>query len=204
MKKVVYGFLFVTLMLSGCASQSGNGGGSSSSNDSELQDTVDSLTTENSRLKSENSELSQRIEDFETLFAGTSDTQEDSGSSSAGSFSGSFKYGEAADFTSHERVTVTEVKADDSVELMDANEGEHPVVVTAIVENTSDEPIDFNAQTFDLYDGNFELANFDASTYGNNIPNSIAGGKKATVIMYFSAKGNAPYSVTYGPATWDE
>lgn len=201
MKKVIYGLLFATAVLSGCGGQGGNGG---TSNDSELQETVDSLTAENSKLKSENSELSQRIEDFETLFTSTSDTQDDSDSNSSGSTSGSFKYGEAADFTSHERITVTEVKADDSVELMDVNEGEHPVVVTAIVENTSNEPIDFNAQTFDLYDGNFELANFDASTYGNNIPNSIAGGKKATVIMHFSAKGNAPYSVTYGPATWDE
>nr|WP_256596024.1 DUF4352 domain-containing protein [Enterococcus casseliflavus] len=38
-----------------------------------------------------------------------------------------------------------------------------------MVENTSNEPIDFNAQTFDLYDGNSELATFDASTYSNNI-----------------------------------
>ena len=157
MKKVIFGVLFGTLLLSGCSGQNGQAGGS---NDSDLQDTVDSLTTE--------------------------------------------KYGEPADFTTNERITVTEVKADDSVSLNDPKDGEHPVVVTAIVENTSNEPIDFNAQTFDLYDGNSELATFDASTYSNNIPNSIAGGKKATVVMHFSSKGNAPYSVTYGPATWDE
>ncbi len=198
MKKVVYGLLFATIVLSGCGGQGGDAGGS---NDSDLQDTVNSLTTENSKLKSENSELSERIANFENLFEGTSATQEDGSSSSSTS---SFKYGEPADFTTNERITVTEVKADDSVSLNDPKEGEHPVVVTAIVENTSNEPIDFNAQTFDLYDGNSELATFDASTYSNNIPNSIAGGKKATVVMHFSSKGNAPYSVTYGPATWDE
>ena len=198
MKKVILGVLFSALLLSGCSGQNGQAGGS---NDSDLQDTVDSLTTENSKLKSENSELSERIANFENLFEGTSATQEDGSSSSSTS---SFKYGEPADFTTNERITVTEVKADDSVSLNDPKDGEHPVIITAIVENTSNEPIDFNAQTFDLYDGNSELATFDASTYSNNIPNSIAGGKKATVVMHFSSKGNAPYSVTYGPATWDE
>ena len=198
MKKVIFGVLFSALLLSGCSGLNGQAG---ASNDSDLQDTVDSLTAENSKLKSENSELSERVANFENLFEGTSATQEDDNSASSAS---SFKYGESAEFTTKEKITVTEVKADDSVTLNDPKEGEHPVVVTAIVENTSNEPIDFNAQTFDLYDGNSELATFDASTYSNNIPHTIAGGKKATVIMHFSSKGNAPYSVTYGQATWDE
>ncbi|STR02389.1 Uncharacterised protein [Enterococcus casseliflavus] len=42
MKKVVYGLLFSVLILSGCSGQGGDAGGS---NDSDLQDTVNSLTT---------------------------------------------------------------------------------------------------------------------------------------------------------------
>lgn len=166
-----------------------------------LQQTVDSLTEENSKLKSENTELSERVETFEKLFEGFPSSEEVSSDNDSTSY---FKIGESASFTSSEKITVTEVRADDSITLSNPKEGEHPVIVTAVVENVSNEPIDFNAQTFDLYDGNSELANFDASTYSNNIPHSIAGGKKATIVMHFSSKGNAPYSITYGPATWDE
>lgn len=191
MKKVVLGLLFSSVLLVGC---------STNEDASKLQETVDSLVKENSKLESENSELRQRIEYFETLPDETVPSEDENSQNS----SGAFKYGESADFSSNERVTVTEVKADDSISLHEPIDGAHPVVVTATIENISNEPIDFNVQTFDLYDGDSELANFDASTYSNNIPDSIAGGKKATVVIHFASKGNAPYSVTYGPATWDE
>ncbi|MEQ7162470.1 hypothetical protein ABQE15_16630 [Enterococcus gallinarum] len=61
MKKVVYGLLFATLVLSGCGGQGGDGGDAKASGDINLQTTIDSLRTENSRLKSQlsNSEKPQ-------------------------------------------------------------------------------------------------------------------------------------------------
>lgn len=188
-KYLVFGLLTLSsLVLVSC--------GNSNRDSSE---TIDSLKKENTKLKAENSELSERVTNFESIFSTASSSESDSSNATS-----DFKIGEPASFSSNEIVTVTEVKADDSISLNDPKDGEHPVVVTAIIENSSNNVIDFNAQTFALYDGNSELANFDASTYGNNIPHEIAGGKKATIVMHFSAKGNAPYSVTYGPATWNQ
>lgn len=53
MKKVVYGLLFSVLFLSGCSGQGGNGGGETDANNNDLQTTIDSLRTENSKLKSQ-------------------------------------------------------------------------------------------------------------------------------------------------------
>ena len=188
-KRKFVSFLLLSAALLAACSNTGTG--------SETQDSA--LLDEISRLKAENTELSERVANYESLIDSLSEEEQSEQTST-----GSFSIGDSASFDSLETITVTEIKADDSIELMDKADGEHAVVVTATVENASDAPIDFNAQVFDLYDGNNELANFDASTYSNNIPNSIAAGKKATVVMHFSAKGNAPYSVTYGPATWSE
>lgn len=174
MKKIVFGLVFSSLILGACG---GNNASSESSTSMSDDTTESSLRQKISDLKSEND---------------------------PDSASGNVKMGQAVKFTSGESITVTEVKADDSISLMNPVDGEHPVVVTAIVENKTDSPISFNAHTFDIYDGNDELGRLDANTYSNNIPNEIAGGKKATVVIYFGVKGNAPYSVTYGPATWSE
>lgn len=53
MKKVVYGLLFVTLILSGCGGQGGDVGEKTDANNNDLQTTIDSLRTENSKLKSQ-------------------------------------------------------------------------------------------------------------------------------------------------------
>ena len=65
--------------------------------------------------------------------------------------------------------------------MHEPKDGEHPVEVKAIVENTTSSPISFNVQNFAMYDSNSELADFDASTYQNNIPNDIAAGMKANI-----------------------
>gem|GEM_PF-1889750 len=190
MKKVVkFGLLVFSVAIFGACS---------SNNDSSK--TVSSLKKEISRLESENSDLQSRISAYESYSEETTEESEESEESSTETKE--FNLGESATFTTGEKVTVTEVKSDDSVEMYDLKEGEHGVVVTAIVENTTTSPFSFNAQTFDLYDGNDEIGDFNASTYNNNIPSDIAAGKKATVIINFATKGNAPYYVTYGPATW--
>lgn len=212
MKKVVYGLLMSALFLGACGSNNAEdeyeydpfgSTGTHQSNEESSTSTSDdttesSLRQEISDLKSENEELNKRVTVLKNLIENSSTDD------SASSTSGDVKINQSVDFTSGESITVTEVKADDSISLMAPQDGEHPVVVTAIVENKTSSPISFNAHTFDIYDGNNELGRLDANTYSNNIPNEIAGGKKATVVMYFGAKGNAPYSVTYGPATWSE
>ena len=55
-----------------------------------------------------------------------------------------------------------------------------------------------------MYDNNSELADFDASTYQNNIPNDIAAGMKANITFYFSSKGSGPYVVTFGDGMWKQ
>ncbi|HFD1755373.1 DUF4352 domain-containing protein [Enterococcus durans] len=194
MKKMVLGLLFSCFMLGACST---NKDSTSTKADTA---TESSLRKEVSDLKKENNELNKRVE----VLTNMSDNSSTENSSNDESTNGNVKIGQSVGFTSGELITVTEVKADDTIGLMDIKDGEHPVVVTAIVENKTNSPIDFNSQTFDLYDGNDELARFDASTYSNNVPHEIANGKKATVVMHFGAKGNAPYSVTYGPATWSE
>lgn len=196
MKKIVLGLAFTSLVLGACSAAKED------SSSKAATTTESSLRKEVSDLKSENEELNKRVTVLKNMLDDSS--TEESSDDTSESVDGNVKIGEAVEFTSGESVTVTEVKADDSVSLHSAEEGEHPVIVTAVVENKTNSPIYFNAQTFDLYDGNDELARFDSSTYSNNIPNQIAGGKKATVIMNFGSKGSAPYSVTYGEATWSE
>lgn len=187
MKKVVkFGLLVFSVGILGACSSN-----------NESSETVSSLKKEVSRLESENSDLQSRVSAYESYSEETTEESEESSTETR-----EFNLGESATFTTGEKVTVTEVKSDDSVEMYDLKEGEHGVVVTAVVENTTTSPFSFNAQTFDLYDGNNEIGDFNASTYNNNIPSDIAAGKKATIIINFATKGNAPYYVTYGPATW--
>lgn len=75
MKKVVYGLLFATLVLSGCGGQGGDGGDAKASGDINLQTTIDSLRTENSRLKSQLSNSEKPQEPTSSSQASSESTQ---------------------------------------------------------------------------------------------------------------------------------
>lgn len=75
MKKVVYGLLFATLVLSGCGGQGGDGGDAKASGDINLQTTIDSLRTENSRLKSQLSNSEKPQESTSSSQASSESTQ---------------------------------------------------------------------------------------------------------------------------------
>lgn len=75
MKKVVYGLLFVTLVLSGCGGQGGDGDDAKASGDINLQTTIDSLRTENSRLKSQLSNSEKPQESTSSSQASSESTQ---------------------------------------------------------------------------------------------------------------------------------
>ncbi|MFT8361450.1 MAG: DUF4352 domain-containing protein [Liquorilactobacillus satsumensis] len=114
-----------------------------------------------------------------------------------------YVFGDPISFTEGSQIWVNYVKDVDISNLQDPISGEHAVEVNVTVENTKSSPLDFNAQDFDLYDSDSEMGDFDANSYSNNLPESIAAGKKATFSMYFGAKNAAPYSVTYGDGTWN-
>lgn len=200
MKKIMGGLLVVPLslaLLGGCSS-----GGSDETNSS--------LETQVSELKTENSDLKKKVSAYESVLgidgdeSGEAEESSDDEGGSSSSAANELSLNEEGSFQSGEKISITSIEENPNLELYEPKDGEHPVVVTATVENTSSSPLSFNSQTFDLYDGNSELCTFDASTYDNNIPNSIAAGKKATVIIHYSAKGNGPYSVTFGNATWSQ
>lgn len=194
MKKVYLGLFVTAFVLGGCGSSTDSASGST---------TESSLRAEVSKLEEQNKELNERVETFEKLVEGfTTESSESFDEELPETSVSVFKLGESAEFSDGEKITVTEVRADDALTLNEKQDGEHPVVVTATIENVTTAPISFNCQVFDLYDGNDELARFDASTYSNNIPHEIAAGKKATVVMHFGSKQGAPYSVAYGEATW--
>lgn len=164
-------------------------------------ETTSSLREENINLKKENTKLKKQVKASKSLLeslVGTTTTESNSSSSNQMSLN------QPGTFQSGEKITVVSIEDNPSIELHETNEGEHAVVVTAEVENTDSSPIDFNAQSFSLYDGDSQMGRFDASTYSNNVPHTIAAQKKATVVMHFAAKGTGPYSVSYGDATWEQ
>lgn len=194
MKKIVLGLIatMAIVVLGGCSSGS--------------DETTSSLETQVSDLKTENSDLKKKVTAYEGLLGldETDDSEESSDVKDSDPSSNELSLNEEGSFQSGEKISIKSIEENPNLELYEPKDGEHPVVVTATVENTSSSPLSFNSQAFDLYDGNSELCTFDASTYDNNIPNSIASGKKATVIIHYSAKGNGPYSVTFGNASWSQ
>lgn len=194
MKKIVLGLIatMAIVVLGGCSSGS--------------DETTSSLETQVSDLKTENSDLKKKVTAYEGLLGldETDDSEESSDVKDSDPSSNELSLNEEGSFQSGEKISIKSIEENPNLELYEPKDGEHPVIVTATVENTSSSPLSFNSQAFDLYDGNSELCTFDASTYDNNIPNSIASGKKATVIIHYSAKGNGPYSVTFGNASWSQ
>ncbi|MFP9055353.1 coiled-coil domain-containing protein, partial [Enterococcus faecalis] len=83
--------------------------------------TESSLRKEVSDLKSENEELNKRVTELKNLIENSS--TQDSSENNSDSASGNVKMGQAVEFTSGESITVTEVKADDSISLMDPVDG---------------------------------------------------------------------------------
>lgn len=151
-----------------------------------------------SSLKSEISSLKSSAQETDT------DDEDASESSNSDSDSRKGKLGETIEFTSGEKVTVSNVQDDPSAKVNDMAAGENPVVVTVTIENTKTTPLEFNAQRFSLYDGNDVAGDFNSGTYYADVPNDIAAGKKATVQIVFGAKAKGPYSVTYGDFTWEQ
>ena len=144
------------------------------------------------RLTSSNKKLTKKAKSYDILKSlysdeSGSDSNSEGTSSSDKSDTTNFNLGESIDFKSGEKVTVNSI-SDSNVQLQEASSDQHAVAVNLTIENTGSSPLDFNPQEFDLYDTDDERAEFNAITYDNNIPNSIAGGKKATMDIIFGAE----------------
>lgn len=179
-------------ILAGCSSTNNN-----TAEVNKLKTTVSSLKEENKKLSTKASQLDEILDAF-----GTSDSSK-SDENSTGS-SNTLKFNESGTFGSGEKITVISAEDAPNHQLHEPKDGEHPVEVKAVVENTTSSPISFNVQNFAMYDNNSELADFDASTYQNNIPNDIAAEMKANITFYFSSKGSGPYVVTFGDGMWKQ
>lgn len=188
MKKTLFGMITILclVMLSACANEK----------KSTADSTIDSL-------KKENATLSSKVKVYEDIF-GAENSSESSSSDSNSTSETRFPLGKALKFQSGEEVTVENIKQNKELQLNDAKSGEIPVVVTVMIENSTNSPISINPQYFSLYDTDSQIANFDSSSYGNDIPNSIAAGMKATFDINYSSKGDGPYTVSFGDALWIE
>lgn len=182
---VFVAIFIVTFFYIGYSSDNGSSTGESA--------TISSLKREVSSLKTDSKGAGSEGEG-----------EESSESSNSGDNSRKGKLGETIEFTSGEKVTVSNVVDDPSAHVNDMPAGENPVVVTVTVENTKSTPLEFNAQRFSLYDGNDVAGDFNSGTYHADIPDDIAAGKKATIQITFGAKAKGPYSVSYGDFTWEQ
>lgn len=115
-----------------------------------------------------------------------------------------FNIGETVEFNNGYKVTVNSIKEDNNHKLSDNNAGLKPVIVNITVENTTNEPVSFNSQSFSLYDKNDIITDHDSTTYSNNIPNNIAANKKAIVDIIYASKNSGPFSVSLGDVLWEE
>lgn len=115
-----------------------------------------------------------------------------------------FNIGETVEFNNGYKVTVNSIKEDSNHKLSDDNTGLKPIIVNITVENTTNEPVSFNSQSFSLYDKNDIITDFDSTTYSNNIPNNIAANKKAIVDIIYASKDSGPFSVSLGDVLWEE
>jgi len=146
------------------------------------------------KLKKENSDAVNGLSD---LFS-DDDSEDDDDIPST-----TWNIGDTVEFKSGEKVTVTAIK-DSTMGLIDSHTGTKAVDAYVTVENTTNQPLDFNVQNFTIYDSNDENGEFDANTYEQDIPNSIAAGKKASIYVHFAVKTGGPYSVTFGDVTWEQ
>ncbi len=114
-----------------------------------------------------------------------------------------YSIGDTVEFEGGQKITVTDIKSS-SEGFNDSHPGQKAVDAYVTVENTTSQPLDFNVQEFSLYDSNDENAEFDSNTYQQDIPDTIAAGKKASLHIHFAAKTDAPYSISFGDAIWEQ
>lgn len=106
------------------------------------------------------------------------------------------KFGDSVEYGDNGvKISVISAKKTDEKKL--DNKSVVPVEVIVSLSNKSGKSIELNQHDFDLYDGKNEQGVIDNSSFGNQNADSIAAGKKAVWKLYYSAKHDGPFSVSY-------
>lgn len=116
----------------------------------------------------------------------------------------SYSLGEAVEFNDNSKITVNTINEAPAIDMYDVPDGYTKVVLDVTIENIGTTPLDVNSQRFSVYDSNLEIGEFNASTYSNNIPNEIAAGMKANLVIHFTTKSKGPFSISYADAVWKQ
>ena len=114
-----------------------------------------------------------------------------------------YEIGDEAEFKNHLKVKVNSIDSAPNWEL-NGNEGKKPYKVSVSITNDGSSSQDFNIHDFSFYDGQNNVANIDASSYSNDIPNQINASQSFNVDIYIGSNNDGPFTVTYGDATWKQ
>lgn len=121
----------------------------------------------------------------------------------------SYSYGKAVSFNNESDdtnidVTIVSAGIDEnySSQLNNPPTGTKPMVVTIKMKNTGNSAYDFNPQEFNAYDSEGNTLNFDSGTYNNTMPSSVNVGQTVSIKIFFDAKNDGPFSVTFADGTW--
>ncbi|MDG4969250.1 DUF4352 domain-containing protein [Lactococcus lactis] len=138
------------------------------------------------------------------LDSGSSKSTIDSSTSSSENFTESFGTGQS--FSNNDtdiEVNVLSANIDSSVTLSsEAESGAKPLVVTVSIKNTGNKAFSFNTHDFTAYDSEGSVLNLDLNTYDNDMPDSVNIGQVVQAKLYFDAKNDGPFSVTFADGTW--
>lgn len=116
----------------------------------------------------------------------------------------SLKLGDSGKFSDGSKATVNKIYDASDVEMLDVKSSYKQIAIDVVLENTTDNPLRVNFQSFNVYDSKSEIGIFNAKTYHNNIPQTLAAGMKASVTLYYTVKNDGPYTVSYGDGLWKE
>ncbi len=127
-------------------------------------------------------------------------------SSTASSTDFTEKFGSSQSFSNDDtdiEVNVLSANIDSSVTLSsEAESGSKPLVVTVSIKNTGKKAFSFNTHDFTAYDSEGSVLNLDLNTYDNDMPDSVNIGQVVQAKLYFDAKNDGPFSVTFADGTW--
>jgi len=127
-------------------------------------------------------------------------------SSTASSTDFTEKFGNSQSFSNDDtdiEVNVLSANIDSSVTLSsEAESGSKPLVVTVSIKNTGKKAFSFNTHDFTAYDSEGSVLNLDLNTYDNDMPDSVNIGQVVKAKLYFDAKNDGPFSVTFADGTW--
>ena len=171
--------------------------------DSENVNINNALAKYNLRYDSTNKEIYNTGNSQKTTQQSSSQNEAPSANTSSKA-KNTLKFGASGNFSDGSKATVNKIYDASDVEMLDVKSGYKQIAIDVVLENTTDNPLMVNFQSFNVYDSKSEIGDFNAKTYQNNIPQTLAAGMKASVTLYYTVKNDGPYTVSYGDGLWKE